>query len=198
MSQSSTTGLSPVSIYIIFYKDYTLLKCGFIFFNTSFMRRQQMIIIVAFLVLIAGFLVFSRIYQSASVDVRKFTGNVLGVEGQTIALHGVYAAFGPLPPKLQEPRDFYMQADETTIFKKTEVRWPSWDVLTADGQTSGIIYLNDLPKIQSEGSLADIQALAASNPNSVIVEADFARPIPNAKNPTAATISYEIIVESDE
>lgn len=123
----------------------------------------------------------------------KFIGNVVAVEGDTITLHGVFSGPGTVPEDLLSARDFSFRVDETTRFEKTEIRWPTWEEIAAQG-TSSSFDIQDLPRTEGEGNLDDFKNSFSLNPETIYVEVDFSSSIYNSENPTASSVFYQVSV----
>lgn len=137
--------------------------------------------------------VFSFRLGEPQVDIRKFNGSVLAVEGDTITIRGVFSGSVIIPEKFVSERDFSFRVSGDTEFRKADIRWPTWEELARQG-TSGTFKIQDLPRTEVEGSLADLAdlfSLIASR--SVYMEAGFSSSIHNSKNPMASSVFYQLM-----
>jgi len=156
-------------------------------------------VFIFFIVLFAiGYFTYYHSYTTnndnvVQVDIRKFTGKLSGVEENIVKLHGIYSVIG-LSGELAEIRDFSFKTDANTQFKKLVITWPEWKTLTAGGKTNGRIVLKDLPKVESEGSLEDLQSFIGSEAGMFSVEAEFSVNIYNLENPVASLVFYQIVI----
>jgi regulator of protease activity HflC (stomatin/prohibitin superfamily) len=159
------------------------------------MDKKEILILIAILVLLAGFFVFYKSSNPESADIRKFTGTIVSVEEQTVTLHGVFLA-DIIPEDFREPRDFSFQIDANTVFTKKEIYW-DWEEIKKENKNSGsdIVDLKDLPMMESEGSLNDIQSIPSSDLNNIRVEVDFPYSVSDREDSVASSVFYEIIVD---
>lgn len=123
------------------------------------------------------------------IDIRKFTGNVISVEGETIKLHGVfYGPSGTIPATLSAERDFSFRVDDATVFRKTTIQLPTPKEIPAKG---GKFNVQDLHQEKGAGSLADLANSLSGW--AAYVEADFPASILNSQNPIASYVFYRVL-----
>lgn len=157
-------------------------------------------IISLLVVAIVGF--YANPFKGEQVDIRRFIGNIVSIEGDIITLQGFFdGPTGTIPEKLLSKRSFSFRVNGNTIFEKLVINLPSWENLTAGGATSGTYKLQDLQRIEGEGSLDDMKSHLILNDdgtsaNNIHVEADFPVSVYNSKNPAASRIFYQVMARS--
>ncbi len=124
------------------------------------------------------------------IEIRKFIGSPLRIEGDAITLKGVYELQGVAPQDLLESREFTFRVGEGTSYKKIGLQLPSWKELAARGAT-GTLSLADLPRNDATGSLDDLRSMIGAG--GVSVEAAFPATIYRSSNPVASVVTYRII-----
>lgn len=161
--------------------------------GSSDKKKSAVIIIITLIVLALGYYVFFIRLGVPQFDIRKFSGNVVVVEGNMITLHGMFSGSSTIPENLKSERDFSFQAGEATQFKKADIRWPTWEELAKQG-TSGTFNIEDLPRTDVESSLDDFTKSALlKDGRAVYAEVDFLTSIYNSKNPTASYVFYQLV-----
>lgn len=160
--------------------------------SKSIISKPLILIVVGFS-FVAGYYFFTA-FNKSEIDIRKFTGEVVSVEGETVTLRGVYSGpAGTIPEDLLSVRTFRFRIDTSTGFKKLETSLPTWEELTADGATSGSYNLEDLPRVEGPSSLEELKGSLSKGATSV--EADFSYSIHRSKDPVASHIFYHTIIE---
>ena len=130
-------------------------------------------------------------------DIRKFSGNIKSVEGETITLNGTYNTNETVPEELLAKRDFAFKVNRSTKFEKAETRFPSWEELKTAGKVSGNIARYNLePSVGLAGSLTDLKNSISKG--DILVEANFPVSIYRVQNPTASFIFYYILIRPSQ
>lgn len=163
-------------------------------------RRVINIVLGAILVLVlfAGYFLFSN-YFKPQYNILKISGQVIGVDGNTITIKGIYESEEKLPAEIASERDIKFKVNSSTTYKKTEIRMPTREELIASGKAtvfpngtySAQYSLDDQPKVESTGSLEDIKNLLSEG---IRMEIEFSESIHNSRNPSASNVYYTILV----
>jgi len=154
-------------------------------------------IALSLLIIAVGFYVIP--FKGDKIDIRKFSGNIIGIDGETITLKGVFLeSLGTIPENLSSQRDFSFRVNSTTRFEKLETILPTYEeIVTAGGRMT--YNLEDRPQIKGEGSLDDLKNSFSLTENgasavNISVEVDFSSSIYKSKNPVASFVFYHILV----
>lgn len=155
--------------------------------------------VLVLVLIIAGYFLFLN-YFKPQYNILKISGQVTGVDGNTITIKGLYESEEKLPLELSSERDIKFKVNSSTTYKKTEIRMPTKEELIASGKATvspngtyrAQYSLDDQPKTESTGSLEDIKNLLSEG---IRMEIEFPKSIQNSKNPTASNISYLIMIE---
>lgn len=156
------------------------------------MRLVIISITLSLLIIAVGFYILP--FRGEEFDIRKFNGDVVSVEGETVTLNGVFdGPAGTIPQDLLlNERDFSFKIDDSTQFTKADIGWPSWDKVDAAGG-SLVFNIASLSYTEGPGSLGDLRSLGEFNPGVVYVEAEFQSSIYRATTPVASRVLYKLM-----
>lgn len=160
--------------------------------------KKFFILFLSFLAIVAvSYYVFNINSKDVSEQpyINKFSGQVVGVEGELIKLHGVYVSTIPFDKDsdLGSERYFSFQINETTTFKKLEIRHPTWEKLRAIAKVGGTYNIEDLPRNEGVGSFDDLKKSFSSNQN-ITIEADFSISIIDSEDTVASSVFYTVMI----
>lgn len=160
--------------------------------------KKLLMLVLSFLAIVAmGYYIFNINSDNISKQpyVNKFSGQVVGIEGELVKLRGVYVSSIPFDKNsdLGSERDFSFPVDGATTFKKLEIRHPNWEELRATGKTSGTYNIADLPRFEGVGSFDDLKKYFLSNQD-ITIEADFSTSIIDSENAVASSVFYTIMI----
>jgi len=164
-------------------------------------KRLAIVVVISLLVVVAGYY-YNTSLNEVEFDIRKFTGTIVALENEVITLHGVFdGSDGTIPNELSIDTQFSFKVDKNTIFDKLETKFPTAEELAKTYGKSTVYRYNieDLPRVESVGSLQDLQELFSSNTSgaiagNIIVEVDFSSSIYKSKNPVASRVFYHILM----
>lgn len=150
-------------------------------------------IAISLLIIAVGFYIIP--FNGEKFDIRKFNGDVVSVEGETVTLNGVFdGPSGTIPQDLlSDERDFSFQVDGATKFEEIKIGWPSWEQVAAAPGGHFKFNVSELSSNRVAGSLENLKNLSLSNPGTVYVEADFQASIYGSKNSVASFILYKLM-----
>jgi hypothetical protein len=151
---------------------------------SGFRNRLVFIVVPVAIAVLAGGYMLAR-HEAKKMDVRKFTGTIKSMDGDTIILRG---AFYPLPSlvpeKFQGERDLVFHVDESTRFHGVLTSVP--DLGNATGTFT--FKPNELPKKEGPGSLQELRSL--SGKGITRLEVTFPYSILQRPDPVAELVIY--------
>lgn len=160
------------------------------------MSKNFFVIIAIIIVLASGYYVFYLKGNTSSVDLRRFEGQIVSIDGDKITLKGMFVSSSTIPLDLQGERSLVFLVDKTTQFKKTGIMLPTYESLRATGETTRSYKINDLPKSETAGSLEDIKLFLGHD--GTVVQVDFPYSIHNKRNPKASLVFYQSLITASE
>jgi hypothetical protein len=133
---------------------------------------------------------------SEVIDIRKFSGQIVSMDGNLITVRGRYAQGSNISVELSNPRVFHFFVDDKTIFEKDEISWPSWESLRATGATNGTVDISKLPHESGTVTLVDFQKSMqdTENLNNIMVEVSFGSTIYKVDKPLAQKLFYKKLI----
>ena len=166
------------------------------FMDKELIKNILIVVVVIAIILLGMFGLKSDNADEVSVNIFEFSGRVESVEGDIIALEGAYS--GPftgtsevVSDDIFSVRSFSFKVDSNTQFEKVERKLPDFPDLGENGSHSESFSLEDLPKTESVGSLADLNnSLSGST---VTIEVKFLDSIYGVDNPVASSVLYRVL-----
>lgn len=165
------------------------------------MSKITLIAIVSLLALLVLIFYVNPFKSEERVNIRKFRGNAVNIDGNIVTLYGIFDGLaGTIPKKLLSEQNFSFRVDDETTFKMLIINLPSWEELTANGVTSGSYDLQGLPRTEGESSLEDLKKYLISDDENIsakriLVEADFPISIYKTKDSVASSVYYQIMIQ---
>src|SRR3989344_4776200 len=168
--------------------------------------RFSIYVVLSILAIVGGYYYWSQYLASPEYDIRKFSGRVVNIEGETITLLGAYNFQENFPKELSEEREFKFKVNSATLFDKIQARVPSMEELEIAGKvkitatgakiaTYSIEELGDQFWFEGPGSLDDFKKWVSAE-QSVYVQVEFSHSIYNSTNPVASRFFYKILIDS--